>query len=169
HRSAAAARRREPDQPGHVHASDLPLSGGGPVRRRRPERRGELHLRLAKASAPPGRRSRRRPREARRRLSSAWAARALQRGLDLRRATKRRAARPRKLPGLPSLLQPIGGSSVKPFEPAPLMSRLTLAFAGSLLRITRQLEAGQGGGGFRLEKKMRAERPTAPQPQRARA
>ena len=64
--------------------------------------------------------------------------------LDLRRAmNSRRAARPAKLPVLPALPQPMGGSNVKPLEPAPLMLNWRVAFAGSLVAMTRQLPAGK--------------------------
>jgi hypothetical protein len=63
---------------------------------------------------------------------------------DLRRATSdRSAASPTKFPVLPPLLQPMGGSNVKPLEPAPLTLSRALAFAGSLLAMTRQLPAGK--------------------------
>ena len=64
--------------------------------------------------------------------------------LDLRRAmNSRRTARPAKLPVLPALPQPMGSSNVKPLEAAPLMLNWTVAFAGSLVAMTRQLPAGK--------------------------
>ena len=45
---------------------------------------------------------------------------------------------------LPPVLQPReGGSNVKPLEPDPLMLSWTVALAGSLLAMARQLPAGK--------------------------
>jgi len=45
---------------------------------------------------------------------------------------------------LPPVLQPmVGGSKVKPLDPDPLTLSLTVAFAGSLLAMERQLPAGK--------------------------
>src|SRR2546430_2260051 len=82
--------------------------------------------------------------------------------LDLRRAmNSRRTARPAKLPVLPALPQPMGSSNVKPLEAAPLMLNWTVAFAWSLVAMTRQAPAGRAPAAVGAKVTLRVIRPPA--------